>query len=99
METKIARCGRAIKDKSRGYSTRNIPSKMIINKSQNALAKIEREAFKKARHKVTIPDMVIIVSIIFILLLIQEARYELIRKVGRQRVGFRSWVCPDQVGS
>ena len=83
METKIARCGRAIKDKTIGYKNRNSANKVSMSRSQNTFARIEREALKNARHRSTIPDIVIIVKIIFVLRLILEARYELIQKVVR----------------
>ena len=85
METKIARCGRAIKDKTIGYKNRNSANKVSMSRSQNTFARIEREALKNAMHRSTIPDIVIIVKIIFVLRLILEARYELIQKVAAAR--------------
>ena len=89
METKIARCGRAIKDKTIGYKNRNSASKVSMSRSQNTFARIEREALKNARHRSTIPDIVIIVKIIFVLRLIQ--------KVVRLHAAFRPLVFPDPV--
>ena len=97
METKIARCGRAIKDKTIGYKNRNSANKVSMSRSQNTFARIEREALKNARHRSTIPDIVIIVKIIFVLRLILEAKYELIQKVVRLHAAFRSLVFPDPV--
>ena len=68
-----------------------------MSRSQNTFARIEREALKNARHRSTIPDIVIIVKIIFVLRLILEARYEFIQKVVRLHAAFRPLVFPDPV--
>ena len=67
----------------------------IIKKHIQAISNIQ--PLKKARHSSTIPDMLTIVNIIFVLRLIREARYELIQKVVRLHVVFRLLLLPDLV--
>jgi hypothetical protein len=100
MDTKIARCGRAIKDKYRGwfYSVRIKNAKTIKRIiPQTALAKNDFVVLNTPMPIVNIPEIANIC--IMVPPSLRVTRYGLIRITWQLRAAFRPWECRDPAES